>query len=80
MIWPSSSSSLLYVVFIGHGPIVNKPSRASSLRRKLGEWNAEWMGLGLSLAIALLIANGTKNLIGKPKPDLLARCNPRFLP
>ena len=34
------------------------------------------MGLALSLAIAFFITNGTKNLAGKPRPDLLARCNP----
>lgn len=34
------------------------------------------MGLGLSLAIAFFVTDGTKNLVGKPRPDLLARCNP----
>ena len=34
------------------------------------------MGLALSLAIAFFITDGTKNLVGKPRPDLLARCDP----
>lgn len=34
------------------------------------------MGLGLSLAVSFLITNGIKNVIGKPRPDLLAQCNP----
>ena len=34
------------------------------------------MGLGVSLAIAFLITNGTKNAVGRPRPDLLARCDP----
>lgn len=34
------------------------------------------MGLGVSLAVAFLIASGTKNAVGKLRPDLLARCNP----
>ena len=34
------------------------------------------MGLAVSLAIAFIITNGTKNAIGRPRPDLLARCNP----
>lgn len=34
------------------------------------------MGLGLSLAVAFMITNGTKNLVGRPRPDLLARCDP----
>jgi membrane-associated phospholipid phosphatase len=34
------------------------------------------MGLALSYALALFITQGIKNLIGKPRPDLLARCQP----
>lgn len=34
------------------------------------------MGLGLSLATAFLITEGMKNLFGKPRPDLISRCNP----
>ena len=34
------------------------------------------MGLGVSLAVAFLVTDGTKNLVGKPRPDLLARCDP----
>ncbi len=61
------------------GPTSGKPtSRTKLWERKLWEWNAGWMGLGLSLAIAFLITDGTKNLVGKPRPDLLARCNPDF--
>lgn len=37
---------------------------------------AGWMGLGLSLALAALFTQGMKNLFGKPRPSLLARCNP----
>ena len=35
-----------------------------------------WMGLALSLATTALITNGLKNLVGHPRPDLIARCNP----
>ena len=34
------------------------------------------MGLGLSLATAFFFTQGMKNLSGKPRPDLLARCKP----
>ncbi|KAH0392171.1 PAP2 domain-containing protein, partial [Aureobasidium melanogenum] len=44
--------------------------------RKLWEFNAGWMGLGLSFVLAFFITSGIKNLIGKPRPDLLARCQP----
>ena len=33
------------------------------------------MGLGLGLAITFFFVEGLKNLIGKPRPDLLSRCN-----
>lgn len=45
-------------------------------RRKLWEWNTGWMGLALSLATAFMITQGMKNLFGKPRPDLLSRCQP----
>ncbi|KAH0364099.1 PAP2 domain-containing protein, partial [Aureobasidium melanogenum] len=44
--------------------------------RKLWEFNAGWMGLGLSFVLAFFLTSGIKNLIGKPRPDLLARCQP----
>lgn len=34
------------------------------------------MGLGLSWVLAFMITSGIKNLIGKPRPDLLSRCQP----
>jgi hypothetical protein len=34
------------------------------------------MGLALSLATAFLITQGMKLIFGKPRPDLLSRCNP----
>ncbi|KAJ6115442.1 hypothetical protein N7486_001220 [Penicillium sp. IBT 16267x] len=55
-----------------------KPSRSHTLRRKLWEWNAGWMGLGVALAGVWMSTQGLKVLIGKPRPDLLARCNPNL--
>ena len=34
------------------------------------------MGLALSVALAFLFTNGLKVLLGKPRPDMLARCDP----
>jgi membrane-associated phospholipid phosphatase len=36
------------------------------------------MGLGLSLALAFFFTQGMKNIFGKPRPDLLARCDPNM--
>ena len=33
------------------------------------------MGLGLGLATTFFFTAALKNLIGKPRPDLLSRCN-----
>ncbi|KAL1964258.1 hypothetical protein VTN77DRAFT_7078 [Rasamsonia byssochlamydoides] len=45
-------------------------------RRKIWEWNAGWMGLGVALAGAFVATEGLKDLMGKPRPDFLARCDP----
>lgn len=59
------------------GPTVPKSTpKALIWRRKLWEWHTGWLGLALSLSAAFLITNGTKNLFGKPRPDLLSRCIP----
>ncbi|KAE9376945.1 acid phosphatase/Vanadium-dependent haloperoxidase [Stipitochalara longipes BDJ] len=70
---------IIFIVclFLVPGPTVPKSTpKALIWRRKLWEWHTGWLGLGLSLAAAFLVTNGMKNLIGKPRPDLLARCNP----
>ena len=58
------------------GPTVSKgASRAKVWRTKLWEWNVAWLGLALGLAITFFFTEGLKNLIGKPRPDLLSRCD-----
>lgn len=34
------------------------------------------MGLALSLATTAVFVEGLKSLVGKPRPDLIARCDP----
>lgn len=53
-----------------------KSSMSQLICRKIWEWNAGWLGLALALAAAWTSTQGLKSLIGKPRPDLLARCNP----
>jgi len=45
-------------------------------RRKLWELHAGCLGLGLAVSAAFFITNGMKNMFGKPRPDMLARCQP----
>jgi membrane-associated phospholipid phosphatase len=44
-------------------------------RLKLWEWHVGWLGLALALATTYLFTEGTKNLTGKPRPDMLGRCS-----
>ncbi|PYH46173.1 phosphatase PAP2 family protein [Aspergillus saccharolyticus JOP 1030-1] len=42
----------------------------------LWEWNAGWLGLAIALAGTWMATEGLKDLFGKPRPDMLARCDP----
>ncbi|KAJ5469246.1 hypothetical protein N7539_008864 [Penicillium diatomitis] len=53
-----------------------RPSTSQLLLRKLWEWNAGWLGLGLALASAWTATQGLKTLLGRPRPDFLGRCDP----
>lgn len=67
----------LITILLVPGPTVPKSTpKALIWRRKLWELHTGWLGLGLSLAAAFLITGGMKNLFGKPRPDLLSRCQP----
>ncbi|KAG8530952.1 uncharacterized protein KY384_004309 [Bacidia gigantensis] len=63
-------------LLLGPGSTAQKPSTSALLRRKVWEWHAGWMGLALASAITFAITNGTKEVVGKPRPDLLSRCKP----
>lgn len=43
---------------------------------RLWELNCGWLGLLLSQGAAFVITGSLKNLIGKPRPDIIARCKP----
>ena len=59
-------------------PAGRKPSLSKVLRRKFWEWNVGWMGLGVAYAGTFMATQGLKVLIGRPRPDLLARCDPNI--
>ncbi|CUS09619.1 unnamed protein product [Tuber aestivum] len=44
---------------------------------RLWEMNCGILGLGLSVAAAIVITGALKNTTGKPRPDLIARCRPK---
>ncbi|KAH9908666.1 PAP2 superfamily-domain-containing protein [Xylariomycetidae sp. FL2044] len=69
---------IVTLVFVP-GPTVPKGTPKSLIwRRKLWELHIGWLGLALSLVAAWIITSGMKNLFGKPRPDMLSRCEPAF--
>jgi membrane-associated phospholipid phosphatase len=76
LIAPAGIIFVVCMVFVP-GPTASRgTSKALIWRRKLWEWNIGWMGLALSLATAFMITQGMKLIFGKPRPDLLSRCQP----
>lgn len=68
-------------LFFVPGPAADQSTpKALIWRRKLWEWNAAWMGLGVALSAAFVITEGLKDLAGKPRPFLLAVCDPDLSP
>ncbi|KAF2741289.1 lipid phosphate phosphatase-like protein 1 [Polyplosphaeria fusca] len=47
------------------------------LKDRLWELNCGILGLGVAVGAAFTITGALKNAIGKPRPDLISRCNPR---
>ncbi|KAG0128163.1 phosphatidic acid phosphatase type 2/haloperoxidase [Tuber indicum] len=50
---------------------------AWTLSDRLWEMNCGILGLGLSVAAAIVMTGALKNTTGKPRPDMLARCKPK---
>lgn len=76
LVIPAAITFIVCIVFVP-GPTASRGTPKSLIwRRKMWEWNTAWMGLGLSLATAFMITQGMKLLFGKPRPDLLSRCQP----
>lgn len=72
---PAIITALVALIFTPGPTAPGGLSRARIWRYKLWEWNTAWMGLALGLATTFFFTEGLKNLIGKPRPDLLSRCN-----
>jgi len=73
---PAAIIAVVCLIFVP-GATVPKNTPASLVwKRKLWELHVGWLGLLLSVASAFFFTSGMKNLYGKPRPDLLDRCNP----
>jgi len=51
-------------------------NKAQIVRLKFWEFEKGWAGFCLGLAISFFITQSMKNIFGKPRPNLLARCQP----
>jgi len=56
--------------------IAKRFQRGALWDRKFWELATGWLGLALCHTTQIMIVTGLKNLIGKPRPDMLARCVP----
>ncbi|KAK3334710.1 PAP2-domain-containing protein [Neurospora tetraspora] len=68
--------AVISLIFVPGATVPRGTPKAMIWKRKLWELHIGWLGLALSVASAWLITNGMKNLYGKPRPDLLSRCQP----
>lgn len=68
--------AIISLIFVPGSTVPTGTPKSLIWRRKLWELHAGWLGLALSIVAAWLITNGMKNLFGKPRPDLLSRCEP----
>ena len=76
LVAPGVIIAIVCLVFVP-GPTVPKDTpKALIWRRKLWELNTGWLGLALAVVGAIFFTQGMKNLFGKPRPDLLSRCDP----
>ncbi|RYP64281.1 hypothetical protein DL771_008840 [Monosporascus sp. 5C6A] len=64
------------LIFVPGPTVPPGTPKAMIWKRKLWELHTGWLGLALSLMCAWIITQGMKNLFGKPRPDLLDRCQP----
>ncbi|KAK2737180.1 hypothetical protein FQN57_000437 [Myotisia sp. PD_48] len=76
LVVPAVVIAALSLLFTPHSSDRKSLSKTGVWRRKIWEWNVGWMGLGVSYAATWTATEGLKLVFGKPRPDLLSRCNP----
>lgn len=67
---------LVAIVFVPGGTVPKNTPWALVWKRKLWELHVGWLGLLMALASSFFFISGIKNMCGKPRPDLLSRCQP----
>jgi len=68
--------AIISLVFVPGSTVPPGTPQSLIWKRKLWELHQGLLGLALSIVGAWFITNGMKNLFGRPRPDLLSRCEP----
>jgi len=68
--------AIVCLIFVPGATVPAGTPKSLVWKRKLWELHTGLLGLALSIVGAWFITNGMKNLFGKPRPDLLSRCQP----
>lgn len=67
---------IVSLIFVPGATVPKNTPAALVWKRKLWELHVGLLGLLLSVGSSFFFTQGMKNLFGKPRPDLLARCQP----
>ncbi|RCI11230.1 hypothetical protein L249_7318 [Ophiocordyceps polyrhachis-furcata BCC 54312] len=67
---------IISVLLVPGATVPKKTPQSLIWKRKLWEIHVGWLGLLLSVGSAFFFISGIKNMCGKPRPDLLSRCEP----
>ncbi|EHA57931.1 hypothetical protein MCOR27_007125 [Pyricularia oryzae] len=68
--------SFIALVFVPGSTVPPGTPKSMIWRRKLWELHTGLLGLALSVVGAWFVTNAMKNMFGKPRPDLISRCQP----
>lgn len=68
--------AIVCLVLVPGNTVPKGTPKALIWKRKLWELHIGWLGLALASVAAFFITSGMKNMFGKPRPDLLSRCQP----
>ncbi|KAL7272117.1 hypothetical protein RUND412_005087 [Rhizina undulata] len=63
--------------FSHHKPANRSRAGRWTMRERLWQLNCGILGLGLSVACAIVVTGALKNTTGKPRPDIIDRCQPK---
>lgn len=67
---------VITIIFVPGATVPANTPKTLIWKRKLWELHVGLLGLALAHVLAFFFTQGMKNMFGKPRPDLLARCNP----